>query len=461
MQGASQVLASPLPVLRHVRGTLNASVSRERLHESYMHPWTTLDQEIRSALARLNLNFQVTHVDFAGSEVYLVGNEIGLSGRFINNVCVPVAKVLANSSQSSLVIGDVQAFLLTPEVVPDVSIGVTMKNDDGITEVKVVGEFKTFWTLELAELSVSDPISRVQLAPHLGQLVAQMRSFELRYGFLSTYQGTIFVKRTDDFAFHISRPIRALDTNLSVRQCFAGFCILAEQGYNYTEHADFKAERLRGQIDLQASVRQTPRRNHVAERSLVTGLTGNITPNSIILSDPRGALAILNVSRMISRPSETDKAIFEIDQQGTRYIVKCWGPKLEKEYSRPGGYDVFANIILAGNILCSSLFPDGRALVLPYRDGQILGYIWDELDIHERTHVREECEKAIHILRSLSIYLPDAGKHNVLFDRQTGTVTMLDFETAIECPQSEHMPYVELLSLFGDSTMRERARGGQ
>lgn len=176
---------------------------------------------------------------------------------------------------------------------------------------------------------------------------------------------------------------------------------------------------------------------------------------------------------MISRPSETDKAIFEIDQQGTRYIVKCWGPKLEKESnaecavyerlseSRPGGYDVFANIILAGNILCSSLFPDGRALVLPYRDGQILGYIWDELDIHERTHVREECEKAIHILRSLSIYVPDAGKHNVLFDRQTGTVTMLDFETAIECPQSEHMPYVELLSLFGDSTMRGRARGGQ
>lgn len=131
-------------------------------------PGQPFDQEIRSALARLNLNFQVPHVDFAGGEVYLVGNEIGLSGRFINNVCVPVAKVLANSSQSSLVIGDVQAFLLTPEVVPDVSIGVTMKNDDGITEVKVVGEFKTFWTLELAELSVSDPISRVQLAPHLG-----------------------------------------------------------------------------------------------------------------------------------------------------------------------------------------------------------------------------------------------------------------------------------------------------
>lgn len=122
--------------------------------------------------------------------------------------------------------------------------------------------------------------------------------------------------------------------------------------------------------------------------------------------------------------------------------------------SRPGGYDVFANMILAGNILCSSLFPHGRALVLPYRNGQTLAHIWDDLSDRERTHVREECEKAIRILRSLSIYVPDTGKHNVLYERETGTVTMLDFETAMECPQSEHMPYVELLSLFGDPIMR-------
>lgn len=128
--------------------------------------------------------------------------------------------------------------------------------------------------------------------------------------------------------------------------------------------------------------------------------------------------------------------------------------------SRPGGYDVFANLILAGNILCSSLFPNGRALVLPYKDGQILAHIWDDLSDRERTHVREECEKAIRILRSLSIYVPDAGKHNVLYERETGAVTMLDFETAIECPQSEHMPYVELLSLFGDPMMRGHTSGG-
>lgn len=263
MQTASQVLASPLPVTRHAKGTLHALVFNEWLHESFMHLWTTFDQEIRSALAPLNLNFQVPYVDFAGGEVYLVGNEIGLSSRFINNVCVPVAKVLARSSQPSLVIGDIQAFAITTEIIPDVCIGVTINNNDRITEVKVVGEFKTFWTLELAQLSVSNIGSRVQLGPHLGmcsspqrhttvtdistgQLVVQMRKFGLRYGFLSTYEGTMFVKRTADFAFRVSRPIRALDTNLSVRQCFAGFCILAEQAHGYTEDSDFKAKRVSG-----------------------------------------------------------------------------------------------------------------------------------------------------------------------------------------------------------------------
>ena len=66
-------------------------------------------------------------------------------------------------------------------------------------------------------------------------------------------------------------------------------------------------------------------------------------------------------------------------------------------------------MILAGNITCSSPFPDGRALVLPYKDGQMLAYVWDGLN------VREECEQAIRILRSLSIYVPDAGKHIVRY----------------------------------------------
>jgi hypothetical protein len=108
-------------------------------------------------------------VDFTGGEVYLVGNEIGLSARFINNVCEPVAKVLARASQPSMVIGDIQAFqVATSDIIPDISIGVTFHNDDFRSAVKIVAELKTFWTLALDQLSVSSYMSRTQLAPYLG-----------------------------------------------------------------------------------------------------------------------------------------------------------------------------------------------------------------------------------------------------------------------------------------------------
>ncbi|KAI1838429.1 hypothetical protein DTO006G1_3690 [Penicillium roqueforti] len=431
MQTAGQVLASPLPLLRQARGTSHPSVSTEWLHQRFIHQWTTFDQEIRSALASLDLNFQIAHIDSPSGEVYLVGNEIGLSA---GN---------GDGRYSSLEAP-------TSDVIPDVSIGVTLSNDSQ-AQVKIVGELKTYWTVALDRFSPSDPVILPQILPHLGQLVAQMRKFGLRYGFLSTYRGTVFVKRTADFAFCVSPPIRDRDTNLS--------------GHDYIEGSDFRAERLRGQDDLQASLRPSGLRDHAIEGSLVTGLNGNVTPNTIILGHQGRAISILNVSRRISPPSHTDKALFEIEHQGTRHIVKCWSPRQDRASnaecavyerlsdSRPSGYDVFANMILAGNIMCSSLFPNGRALVLPYKDGQILAHVWDELSNRERTHVREECEKAIRILRSLSIYVPDAGKHNVLYQRETGAVTMLDSETAMECLQSEHVPYVELLSLFGNPTM--------
>ncbi|KAJ5973048.1 uncharacterized protein N7479_002966 [Penicillium vulpinum] len=117
-------------------------------------------------------------------------------------------------------------------------------------------------------------------------------------------------------------------------------------------------------------------------------------------------------------------------------------------------------MIPAGDILCSSLFPNGRALVLPYKDIQILAHVWNKLSNREQTHVLEEYKKAIRILRSPSIYVPNTGKHNVLYQRETGAMTMLDFKTAIECPQSENLPYTELLSLVGDPVIRGHTSGG-
>jgi hypothetical protein len=167
MQTAGQVLASPLPLIRQARGTSHPSVSTEWLHQRFIHQWTTFDQEIRSALASLDLNFQIAHID--SPSVYLVGNEIGLSGRFVNNVCEPVAKILVRASQPAMVMGDMQAFEApTSDVIPDISIGVTLFSNDSEAQVKIVGELKTYWTVALDRFSPSNPVILRQFLPYLG-----------------------------------------------------------------------------------------------------------------------------------------------------------------------------------------------------------------------------------------------------------------------------------------------------
>lgn len=171
MEPASELLARPLPPLRFAGGTLYPSVSSERLHESFMHQWTTFEQEIQSALDSLDLNHTVSHTDSADGEFYLVGNEIGLTGRFVNNPCDPVAKILSRASIPSVAFGDIQALLAASSIILGRGLGVTSRNDSKTT-VMAVGELKTFWTLPLERLPVVNHLARVELEPYLGMFQA-------------------------------------------------------------------------------------------------------------------------------------------------------------------------------------------------------------------------------------------------------------------------------------------------
>lgn len=66
------------------------------------------------------------------------------------------------------------------------------------------------------------------------------------------------------------------------------------------------------------------------EGSSGTGQNVTVTPNAIIVSRGEGSLSVLNVSRRISSFRQTDKALFELDYEGTRCIVKCWGPRHDR-----------------------------------------------------------------------------------------------------------------------------------
>jgi hypothetical protein len=95
MELAQVQLARALPPLRRNAGTSNdsnPSIHSDRLALTYMSPWHSFTTDAMQALQEGRLQHMVAFQD--ETELYTVGNELGLSGRFVRNVCDPVMKAL-------------------------------------------------------------------------------------------------------------------------------------------------------------------------------------------------------------------------------------------------------------------------------------------------------------------------------------------------------------------------------
>lgn len=125
--------------------------------------------------------------------------------------------------------------------------------------------------------------------------------------------------------------------------------------------------------------------------------------------------------------------------------------QLKEIQPAPGGSDdVFCTALDHGEIVCSSLFPRGYILVLSIVPGEPISTMWHELSAAQKIHVRDQCRKAISILRQKGIYIWDTGKRNVLYERETDTVTLIDFEsTAPLPPEGFSVEGPELYRIFG------------
>lgn len=258
MEPVSLLLQRPIPRLKQSRGTTNVSISGEAILAQFLHEWLDFPQQVSTLCNSLNIdanaNVSVTD-DSDDNEHFLVGSKLGLAGRFYKHVCDAVAKALSVTDLAHLAFGDFQA-THTDSGVPDVVL-LTLPR----MNVLAGGVLKPFWMVELEEYPVSDgPANMSIMQPHfgilnptetlahllmyLGQLVSYMRANRLKYGFLSTYRSTVFVRRTGDFRFELSLPIDEQATRPSLRQCFLAFCLLATQDGRYTEPPDFNPARV-------------------------------------------------------------------------------------------------------------------------------------------------------------------------------------------------------------------------
>jgi hypothetical protein len=161
MGSARNLLARSLPPLLFVGGTVNPSISPERISAELLHPWPSFSDEIMVALQGLELSAPVCLTDAPEDERFVVGNELGLTARFIRNVCDPVTKAFSVSSLSNLRFGDIHSVKLQPASFPDV---IVLGFTNALAPVRqeghllVVGELKTFWTVELEQYPVTSTL---------------------------------------------------------------------------------------------------------------------------------------------------------------------------------------------------------------------------------------------------------------------------------------------------------------
>ncbi|KAJ5135307.1 uncharacterized protein N7515_004585 [Penicillium bovifimosum] len=326
----------------------------------------------------------------------------------------------------------------------------------------LVGELETFWTLLLE----NHPIRRgfpvlIPLQPHLGQLISYMRSSNLRFGFLSTYRSTVFVRRVATFRFEMSMPISEKSTNPSIRRCVAAMALFASQDPTFIEPPDFIAEQLSISADVfcQASTRPSPFGNQIAAKQNTPD--EDIGSQSILFgADNRIATTLGNCKRLIH--GSKHKAVYEVTWDGQPAIAKCWSPSYYQSYAheamtyeniyakRPQGYRFFAMMLSHGTISCSSLFPKGNILIMTKVPGKTLNELWDTISGLEKEHIRSEVFKAVRILRSFSVLSVDTGKHNILYHPETRSVTMIDFEIMQACEDTLSPDMPEMYTIFGE-----------
>ncbi|KAJ5087186.1 hypothetical protein N7456_010802 [Penicillium angulare] len=208
--------------------------------------WTTFGRAAQTYLAQIEWEGRdMTLLDRVDGELYslkkehvVVGNETDLQGRFIQCIghCVGA---LFRAQQIDLQFASAQSAQRQYSLTPD-----SIMMDDGATR-KVVGELKVPWverhSLEEAPKH-EDRFRRV-----FGQIAQYMGDLNLKYGFMSTYEETVFLKlessggpNSETILYHspvILRDSRSSNTpgseSVTIRQAFFYLGCLANSGHRH------------------------------------------------------------------------------------------------------------------------------------------------------------------------------------------------------------------------------------
>lgn len=243
--------------------TLKPGTSKFTLSPTRVRSWPDFAKEVKALVEPYCGKYEAFN-SIVAKEVFAVANELGVQGRFVNNVLHPVGEVTelmkfgvrfgdaqygVNRRQDPVKKGQKRKRGLQKikkaksKLIPDI-----VMVDRKTHTIRVVGEVKTFWifapkkrqtwhnflSAKLGMWSYIFPgkISKADCTVNdIGQVARYMDDHYCRYGFLTTYEYTWFVKRQDDTHFLMSPPISATAQSstygVSLRECLFATAIRA------------------------------------------------------------------------------------------------------------------------------------------------------------------------------------------------------------------------------------------
>lgn len=191
-----QILQSPLPPLNQGSSKTSSSALHRLRYVGSLGPWPNFQNQVEAAYNAQAFSRSTTSPVSPGPhqvdpDIVSVGDEHGLQGRF-QQAIGQVLGVALEAQGINLSFGDFKCSGIIYENIPDV-IGLS-RTIQGNDELSLIGELKVPWVLAH---SISDAYHTPKgLRRLLGQPLLYMRDLGSAYGFLSTYEETIFLYQT-------------------------------------------------------------------------------------------------------------------------------------------------------------------------------------------------------------------------------------------------------------------------
>ncbi|KAK6501747.1 hypothetical protein TWF481_009574 [Arthrobotrys musiformis] len=558
-----QLLARPLPKILFTSGTRCSSGTSktDRVDRKFLFHWEGFLSEVAETIRKADLTKTLTVTDPTEGELIMVGNKHGLTGSFQANVGVVLGRVFHSSVDENLVnlrFGDSQTAFGSDDKArsrpkrfdrrrdkakgrgeADILIVAHTLETEEVT-CRVVGKIKIYWTQPLVGSAISssllvpaktknvDPRSELEaIEGPVGQLVRHMIYRNIKYGFLSTYEYTIFLRRMGRMRFEITDPIKFDSTDPTVRQCFYHMGKLgASDEFSYTDEEpditlkilqsgdswgedDTSPRRCRlkrrapedkdndqegddgkdGGGGIGAPSKKLRTRAATTEPSEFGSMTKNspspsrgfigrdpesddeggtasatsktkvpkeipmfnlqdITLNSIIFGENMVSRHVFQVQEALPDDHEKGKKILTGLFNNIKCIVKYENEK--DNYLRIPTSRYFPKMMAFGDIVLGQEFREGHIIVLSKEKGEPLDYeMIQKIPRDERVLMYNEIVSAVTFIRAAGLRHGDPKPWNILWDKESGQLILLDFE--IMRPEDKDRPANEweVAQVFG------------